>query len=412
MANTPAEITHLLEEIAAKDHQISSLREEISKRDSALQKWVRVNGSHQPHPKEASFSKIVEDCYDRCEILQAEKEGLAAKSKIVLDRQIKRLDIGLRSLTAREEFPSEWGGPTLLSGTVTGVSTPVPGIPVVASGGPLQAVSANIGTGANTPNIANAAQLRMAQTAAAARSVGQTPPNAARSQRESSTEATKRRRMNPSLGNLPSAPSSLRQPSLGPGTPKPGTPNPTAPNTSRAGSAQPRPAGGTQKKAPVPVNPARKIAPHQAAAGARKRNRNGKKSSDRRRPHLANNRATPSTNASLSDGSDRETSASPTPSSLPRSQVDGAADKVSSRSARAGIGGPEDDEDDENDDQLYCYCQKVSFGDMVGCDNDNCEYQWFHWSCIGLKSEPDPKSEWLCPTCKKLPRDKVVISKG
>lgn len=47
---------------------------------------------------------------------------------------------------------------------------------------------------------------------------------------------------------------------------------------------------------------------------------------------------------------------------------------------------------------LYCYCQQVSYGEMVGCDGENCEKEWFHLPCTGLK-EP-PKGEWYCDDCK------------
>lgn len=398
MANTPAEITHLLEEIQAKDLQIAAFKDEITKRDAQLQKWVRMNGGHVSNPKEDAFSKTINDCYDKCEILQAEKCGLSEKALIVLERQIKRLDFGLRGLGAREEFPADWGGPSLLSGTATGVSTPFPGVAA-----PLQVVSGNIGSTGGAPNIANAAQMRMAQAAGGGGRSAQATPAAstARGQRESSSEASKRRRLNTNVGSLPSASSNLRQSSLGPGTPKAGTPGPVGTSTSRAGSAQPtRPAAATKKAgAPQPGN--KKLAPHQTASATRKRSRNTHKKGDRRRQLTRDrDRGTPSTNASASDS--ENSSASPTPSSLPRHQADGSSDKH---------GHPaEDDEDDENDDQLYCYCQKVSFGDMVGCDNDGCRFQWFHWGCVGLRSEPD--GDWLCPTCKELPRSKIVISKS
>ncbi|XBW35611.1 hypothetical protein QEN19_001185 [Hanseniaspora menglaensis] len=54
---------------------------------------------------------------------------------------------------------------------------------------------------------------------------------------------------------------------------------------------------------------------------------------------------------------------------------------------------------EEEDDQLYCFCQTVSFGEMVACDNNDCKYQWFHYGCIGL-NEP-PKGVWYCPDCRK-----------
>jgi len=57
------------------------------------------------------------------------------------------------------------------------------------------------------------------------------------------------------------------------------------------------------------------------------------------------------------------------------------------------------DDDEAGDDKKYCLCQNVSFGDMVACDNDDCPYEWFHWSCVGLKSEPN--GTWYCPVCAK-----------
>ena len=30
----------------------------------------------------------------------------------------------------------------------------------------------------------------------------------------------------------------------------------------------------------------------------------------------------------------------------------------------------------EADDTLYCFCQKKSYGEMIGCDNENCLYEW------------------------------------
>ncbi|KAK5129837.1 hypothetical protein LTR08_002774 [Meristemomyces frigidus] len=405
VANTPAEITHLLEEIEDKDRQIARLKLDIAKRDEQLQKWVRINGGHVANTKEDAFSKTMNDCYDKCEILQAEKCGLSEKAQIVLERQIKRLDVGLRGLSAREEFPPDWGGPSLLSGTATGVSTPMPG-----TGGPLQAVSGNIGTTGGAPNIANAAQMRMAQAAGTGgRGAQQTPAAnvAARSQRESSSEASKRRRLNTTIGNLPSASSNLRQSSLGPGTPKGGTPVPATISTSRAGSAQPARPTVAAKKAGAPP-PGKKVAPHQAAAGSRKRVRPTNKKGDRRR-QLTRDRATPSTNASLSE--EEDDSASPTPSSLPRSQADGTSDRKSRNAAGPGPGDEEEEYDEENDDHLYCYCQKVSYGDMVACDNDNCRYQWFHWNCVQLKSEPKGES-WLCPTCRELPKSELQNSKA
>ena len=55
------------------------------------------------------------------------------------------------------------------------------------------------------------------------------------------------------------------------------------------------------------------------------------------------------------------------------------------------------DDEEAGDDNKYCLCQNVSFGDMVACDNEDCPFEWFHWSCVGLKSEPN--GTWYCPVC-------------
>ncbi|RMJ21921.1 PHD finger domain protein, partial [Aspergillus sp. HF37] len=46
-----------------------------------------------------------------------------------------------------------------------------------------------------------------------------------------------------------------------------------------------------------------------------------------------------------------------------------------------------DDEDDETEPR-YCYCNEVSFGEMVACDNDACPREWFHLSCVGMSKPP------------------------
>ena len=45
---------------------------------------------------------------------------------------------------------------------------------------------------------------------------------------------------------------------------------------------------------------------------------------------------------------------------------------------------------------VYCICRRVSFGQMVGCENEECLIEWFHFGCVGLTEEP---SKWYCPDC-------------
>jgi Inhibitor of growth proteins N-terminal histone-binding len=57
---------------------------------------------------------------------------------------------------------------------------------------------------------------------------------------------------------------------------------------------------------------------------------------------------------------------------------------------------PDADEDGEidEDEPTYCYCNSVSYGEMVGCDADGCEREWFHLECVGLKVAP--KGNGMC----------------
>ncbi|KAJ3517796.1 hypothetical protein NLJ89_g282 [Agrocybe chaxingu] len=49
-------------------------------------------------------------------------------------------------------------------------------------------------------------------------------------------------------------------------------------------------------------------------------------------------------------------------------------------------------------EELYCYCNRISFGEMIACDNESCEKEWFHYGCVGL-TEP-PEGEWFCEDCR------------
>ena len=44
----------------------------------------------------------------------------------------------------------------------------------------------------------------------------------------------------------------------------------------------------------------------------------------------------------------------------------------------------------------YCYCYEDKEGEMIGCDNPQCHYEWFHFSCLKLSSKPK-STLWYCP---------------
>ncbi|CAM9225294.1 unnamed protein product [Hapterophycus canaliculatus] len=58
-----------------------------------------------------------------------------------------------------------------------------------------------------------------------------------------------------------------------------------------------------------------------------------------------------------------------------------------------------------SNEPVYCVCRQVGWGDMIGCDNEDCEHgEWFHYHCVGLK-QMDP-GFWLCPGCSADAREK------
>ncbi len=52
----------------------------------------------------------------------------------------------------------------------------------------------------------------------------------------------------------------------------------------------------------------------------------------------------------------------------------------------------------EPSEPIYCICSEISYGQMICCDNDACEIEWFHFECVKLTSKP--KGKWYCPHCR------------
>ncbi|EED78479.1 predicted protein [Postia placenta Mad-698-R] len=53
-------------------------------------------------------------------------------------------------------------------------------------------------------------------------------------------------------------------------------------------------------------------------------------------------------------------------------------------------------------EERWCFCNQVSFGVMVACDNENCTLQWFHLGCVGLTEAPADDEKWYCRDCAPL----------
>lgn len=82
--------------------------------------------------------------------------------------------------------------------------------------------------------------------------------------------------------------------------------------------------------------------------------------------------------------------------------------KSTAQSSRASSAAPEQDsqevesEEDGEEEPLYCYCNQVSFGSMVACDNDSCPREWFHLPCVKLDRAPSGRAKWFCsPECRE-----------
>jgi len=93
-------------------------------------------------------------------------------------------------------------------------------------------------------------------------------------------------------------------------------------------------------------------------------------------------------------------------------------------SGAAGVGDAM--ETNEVEDKTYCFCGRVSYGEMIACDDGNCEREWvrvnyyfksfwlmkwsqFHLACMGLTSIPH--GPWYCIACSEK-RNALEPSRG
>ena len=81
---------------------------------------------------------------------------------------------------------------------------------------------------------------------------------------------------------------------------------------------------------------------------------------------------------------------------VPSQSSTGSVDQTESR---------DDMDQNSSSNQVYYYCQGPESGDMIGCDNVLCPYQWFHFECLQLDAPPRKKT-WYCPDCRKLQKEK------
>jgi hypothetical protein len=66
--------------------------------------------------------------------------------------------------------------------------------------------------------------------------------------------------------------------------------------------------------------------------------------------------------------------------------------------AASSMQGDDEEGEIDADEPTYCYCNGVSYGEMVACDADGCEKEWFHLDCVGLKVAPRGNGELFLPS--------------
>ena len=162
------------------------------------------------------------------------------------------------------------------------------------------------------------------------------------------------------------------------------------------------PSGGSRSASP-PADPPARAGSAGASALPRRRPRRA------RAAERAASAAAAAAAAAAEDSTDaRETEETPTrPTKQARAATSagqGSQSRTSSaakRRKRKSRHGREDSPVDvpiEPDEPTYCLCEQVFFGEMIGCDNELCPIEWFHFACVNIVHKP--KGKWYCPRCR------------
>jgi inhibitor of growth protein 3 len=423
--NIPEEIRFIQTEMAEKDKQVNECLRIIEDRDGKIQKWIKANGSHTPNPKEESLRTQIRENYAKAERLSDEKLSLSRHLQQLYDRHVIFIDRQIKGLYDRAEpgFLDPDDLPSLLRPSASNQTAPLSATnPAYGSStASLPATPVVTLQNATVPILkAIPPTMRSAQSQQHAASAPATPAASimlSHKVRESSagpgvTIPKRGPRTNLGLANTPTTSSGLaRHSSLGPGGTTKAMVATGVGGPVRAGSAGPRSAttkasstaGGSRKGTPGAPGRKKTLNPGPKSSLSRV-----KKASSKNSPvstvesDLSEAESGSAAEGSQSDaaastkrGSQRAASGTPVPGSQNQKNKDGNKDDKQ----------PDGDEetadaedDDAGDDKKYCSCQNVSFGDMVACDNDDCPYEWFHWSCVGLKGAPN--GTWFCPKCR------------
>ncbi|XP_077597596.1 inhibitor of growth protein 2 isoform X1 [Stigmatopora nigra] len=154
----------------------------------------------------------------------------------------------------------------------------------------------------------------------------------------------------------------------------------------------------TERRANVQEPPVATVAPPAGGGGSGGGGSGG--STDRssaRRPRRQRNSESRDSSHPSANGSVADDGADEPPVALPREKKSKSTKKKKRKSKQERDASPVDFAIDPNE-PTYCLCEQVSYGEMIGCDNDQCPIEWFHFSCVGLTYKP--KGKWYCPKCR------------
>ncbi|KAK9457636.1 inhibitor of growth proteins N-terminal histone-binding-domain-containing protein [Dipodascopsis uninucleata] len=355
LANVPEEVAHYLEEIKAKDVKLYTLRKRIQHYDNQIHKHIRTHGSLSENPKEKQYSNKISADFEHAIKMQQEKCELANKLNDLVSRHMRRLDLDIKRLqndgllapsTDAIVLPAtralQMAASTSNAAAVANAQKRQPSQPIVQHlHAPLHSHPQVQPSRGATPDLAAAgitAGLNgLASGVGALPGTPQSGNNAVTS--NGSIHAGQRPMKRQKLANGSSVNGSVRT-----------TPSSVSINSPLSASMMPTP-GKIEDDA---VSAAIAVTTQLNRSGLVPRGSNG-----------------------LGSGTVRAGSAT-------------TSNKIKSSSQQPA----DDDEEENNDSALYCFCQQVSYGDMIACDNPDCQYEWFHYGCVGLKAPPS--GLWYC----------------
>ncbi|KAF2652679.1 hypothetical protein K491DRAFT_604423 [Lophiostoma macrostomum CBS 122681] len=116
-------------------------------------------------------------------------------------------------------------------------------------------------------------------------------------------------------------------------------------------------------------------------------------------------------------GGHKKNTHSTTKATLPSPALKASKDTAKSGPPSSGASSPapefSDGGEEDVDEARYCYCNEVSYGDMIACDNDSCPREWFHLACVNMKQAPNARTKWFCSDeCKEAHARTNGKSKG